>query len=97
MGVKVSEIKTENGTLISGNNKMTYAEIAKENKKWEIPKTPELRPKSAFKVVGKSVKRTDLKAKVMGTAKYTLDSELPRYALCGIATIALFGWNNQNT
>lgn len=76
-GVKASEIKTENGTLISGNNKITYAEIAKENKNWDIPKTPELRPKSAFKVVGKSVKRTDLKAKVMGTAIYTLDSELP--------------------
>ncbi len=76
-GVKASEIKTENGTLISGNNKMTYAEIAKENKNWDVPKTPELRPKSAFKVVGKAVKRTDLKAKVMGTAKYTLDSELP--------------------
>ncbi|AFK04470.1 aldehyde oxidase and xanthine dehydrogenase a/b hammerhead [Emticicia oligotrophica DSM 17448] len=76
-GIKASEIKTENGTLISGKNKITYAEIAKENKDWDIPKTPELRPKSAFKVVGKSVKRTDLKAKVMGTAKYTLDSELP--------------------
>lgn len=76
-GVKASEIKTESGTLISGNNKITYAEIAKENKKWDIPKTPELRPKSAFKVVGKAVKRTDLKTKVMGTAKYTLDSELP--------------------
>lgn len=76
-GVKASEIKTENGTLISGNNKMTYAEIAKENKEWDIPKTPELRPKSAFKIVGKAVKRTDLTAKVMGTAKYTLDSELP--------------------
>ncbi len=76
-GVKASEIKTENGNLISGSNKMTYAEIAKETKEWEIPKTPELRPKSAFKIVGKYVKRTDLKPKVTGTAKYTLDSELP--------------------
>ncbi|WP_435356060.1 molybdopterin cofactor-binding domain-containing protein [Emticicia sp. SJ17W-69] len=76
-GVKASEIKTENGTLISGSKKITYAEIAKETKEWKIPKTPELRPKSAFKIVGKPVKRSDLKAKVMGTAKYTLDSELP--------------------
>jgi isoquinoline 1-oxidoreductase beta subunit len=76
-GVKVSEIETQKGTLMAGTKIMTYAEIAKETKEWEIPKTPELRPKSAFKIVGKSVKRTDLKAKVMGTAKYTLDSELP--------------------
>lgn len=76
-GVKVSEIETQKGTLIAGTNKMTYAEIAKETKEWKVPKTPELRLKSAFKIVGKSVKRTDLKAKVMGTAKYTLDSELP--------------------
>ena len=76
-GIKASDIKVENGVLTSGNNKATYAEIANSTKEWKVPKTPALKPKSAFKYVGKEVKRIDLKPKVMGTAKYTMDSELP--------------------
>jgi isoquinoline 1-oxidoreductase beta subunit len=76
-GVAIGTIKAENGVLSSGNKKITYAEIASSTKEWDIPKTPALKPKSAFKYVGKSVKRIDLKPKVMGTAKYTMDSELP--------------------
>ena len=76
-GIKSSEIKAENGILTSGSQKITYAEIANSTKEWKIPKTPALKPKSAFKYVGKEVKRIDLKPKVMGTAKYTMDSELP--------------------
>ena len=75
--VKASDVKAENGVLSAGNNKATYAEIANSTKEWKVPKTPDLKPKSAFKYVGKSVKRIDLKPKVMGTAKYTMDSELP--------------------
>lgn len=76
-GVKAGDIKVEVGVMIAGNNKATYAEIAGTNKDWKIPKTPALKPKSAFKYVGKETKRIDLKPKVMGTAKYTMDSELP--------------------
>ena len=75
--VKVSDVKAENGVLSAGNNKATYTEIANSTKEWEVPKTPDLKPKSSFKYVGKLVKRIDLKPKVMGTAKYTIDSELP--------------------
>lgn len=75
--VAISTIKTENGILSSGGKKATYGEIAASTKEWDEPKTPTLKPKSAFKIIGKEVKRVDLKPKVMGTAKYTLDSELP--------------------
>ncbi len=76
-GVNIGDVKTENGVLVAGKNKATYAQIANETKKWDTPKTPALKPKSAFKYIGKDTKRIDLKPKVMGTAKYTMDSELP--------------------
>lgn len=76
-GVKAEDIKTENGELISGSKKTTFAEISNSTKDWGKPKTPTLKPKSEFKYVGKEVKRIDLVPKVNGKAKYTLDSELP--------------------
>jgi isoquinoline 1-oxidoreductase subunit beta len=76
-GVKSSEISTQSGQLSAGNNKATYAEIANGTKEWDIPKTPTLRPESAFKYIGKDVQRVDLQAKVNGTAEYAIDIELP--------------------
>jgi isoquinoline 1-oxidoreductase beta subunit len=75
--IDISAVKTENGILSSGVEKATYGEIAASTKEWDKPKTPTLKPNSGFKIIGKEVKRVDLKPKVMGTAKYTLDSELP--------------------
>lgn len=75
--VKIESITAQNGTLTSGKHTAKYAEIAATTKEWEIPKTPELKPKSAFKYIGTEQKRYDLKSKVMATAKYTIDSQLP--------------------
>jgi isoquinoline 1-oxidoreductase subunit beta len=76
-GAKASEIITEKGTLTYGKNTATYAEIAQSTKEWKVPKTPPLRDASTFKYIGKDVKRVDLKAKVMGTAEYTMDASFP--------------------
>ncbi len=75
--VKVEDVTAQNGTLTSGKHTAKYAEIAASTKDWEVPKTPELKPKSAFKYIGTEQKRYDLKSKVMATAKYTIDSQLP--------------------
>lgn len=74
-GVALSNVSAKDGVLSSGNNSMTYAEIAESTTEWKTPKTPVLKPSSAFKYVGKTVKRLDLQEKVMGTALYTIDHE----------------------
>jgi isoquinoline 1-oxidoreductase subunit beta len=76
-GVKIETVIAQNGILTSGSHTAKYADIAATTKKWDIPETPNLKPKSTFKYVGTNQKRYDLKAKVMATAKYTIDSELP--------------------
>jgi isoquinoline 1-oxidoreductase subunit beta len=76
-GIKTSEITTQNGQLIAGNNKASYAEIASATKEWNIPKTPTLRPETGFKFIGKDVQRVDLQAKVKGSAEYAIDIDLP--------------------
>ncbi|WP_421800028.1 molybdopterin cofactor-binding domain-containing protein [Haliscomenobacter sp.] len=74
-GVPLSSVAAKDGVLSSGNKSMTYAEIAESTTEWKTPKTPALKPSSAFKYVGKTVKRLDLQEKVMGTALYTIDHE----------------------
>ena len=76
-GIKASEIQVENGIMISGDKKMSYAECAKNTKEWIVPKTPTLKSASEFKYVGKNVKRIDLKPKVLGKPLFGIDHGFP--------------------
>lgn len=76
-GVDVSTVTTQNGVLTSGNRTKTFADIAKATKEWDIPKTPALKPASAFKYVGKDMKRVDLKPKVVGKPLFGIDQTMP--------------------
>jgi isoquinoline 1-oxidoreductase subunit beta len=75
--VPVNQVITQNGILQCGDKKMTFFECVVATKSWVVPKTPALKPSSEFKYIGKDVKRIDLKDKVMGTAKYTIDTHFP--------------------
>ena len=75
--VNAGDISTENGTLSHGDESMTYAEVVGEYVgEWEIPETPELRPRKNFKYIGTEVPRSDLEPKVMGEPLFGLDQEL---------------------
>lgn len=76
-GITGDKISTQAGVLSSGENKITYAELAKSTKEWEEPSTPELRSANQFKFVGKEVKRIDLQPKVFGEPIYAIDQALP--------------------
>ena len=75
--VPITAIKVENGVMTSGNHKATYYEISTSTKEWKAPETPALKPTSAFKYVGKNVKRIDLQPKVMGKPIFGIDQSLP--------------------
>ena len=75
--VPIASIKVENGIMTAGSNKATYYQISTSTKTWKAPKTPALKPISAFKYVGKEVKRIDLKPKVLGKPIYCIDQSLP--------------------
>ena len=76
-GVNAADVTAQNGILTSGNHKMTYAEVSKTTKDWEVPKTPALKPVSAFKIIGTDVKRIDLKQKVLGKPIFGIDQTFP--------------------
>jgi isoquinoline 1-oxidoreductase beta subunit len=80
----VEELRVENGVIIAGERRASYAEIAHTTSEWKIPKTPKLKPVSAFKYVGKEVARVDLRPKVMGEPLFGIDQHLPDMAYAAV-------------
>jgi isoquinoline 1-oxidoreductase beta subunit len=80
-GVSSAALKTENGFVIhESGKKLSYGEIADFGK---VPsplpsvEKSELKDKSQFKYIGKSMPRRDTPLKVNGTAQYAIDVQLP--------------------
>ncbi|MGB8812557.1 MAG: molybdopterin cofactor-binding domain-containing protein [Paracoccaceae bacterium] len=78
LGVDVGTLKTEGGAVISGDGtRLPYTDLATDAAAVDLPDTPSLRPRAEWKLLGKSLPRTDMLAKVTGTALYTADLRLP--------------------
>ena len=76
--VDVNSLKTDKGVVTNSNGgTLTYQELASAAAKIETPNNVELKPKSQWKVLGKSQQRVDVVAKSTGTAKFGIDTELP--------------------
>ncbi len=81
-GVDPSELATEPGVVVhaASARRMSYGEIAAFAKVPQVmPQvTPaELKPRSAFRIIGTPVPRRDIPAKVDGSARYSIDVRLP--------------------
>ncbi len=77
LGVDVSSLKTEDGHVISGSGKIPYGELILAAGKLDPPSELKLKPKSEWKILGRSQKRTDMLAKVTGAPIYGIDVTLP--------------------
>lgn len=64
---------------------LTYAELVEEASKLPVPKTPALKAKKDFTLLGTSVRRPDIPAKSSGKAIYTMDVKLPGMLYASIA------------
>lgn len=77
-GIATSEMKTEAGSVIlPDGKKLSYGELAEAAAKLSPPSDMKLRSESEWKILGKSVPRTDVVAKSTGQPIYGIDIELP--------------------
>jgi isoquinoline 1-oxidoreductase beta subunit len=77
-GVPASAVKADNGMLIGpGGKKATYGQMADAASKQPVPEKPAIKAAKDFRVVGKRIPRTDVPAKVNGTAQFGIDVKLP--------------------
>ncbi|MEI6411693.1 MAG: molybdopterin cofactor-binding domain-containing protein [Bacteroidota bacterium] len=61
----------------SSGKTLTYGELVADAAKLEVPKSPKLKDPKDFKILGKSMRRPDLPAKVNGSAVFGIDITLP--------------------
>lgn len=79
LGVPAGELTTANGVVTHrGTGKsLRYGELAKAAASRELAAEPQLKTAAQFTLIGKSVPRLDIPAKVDGSAKYGIDVVLP--------------------
>ena len=78
LDIKIDELKTLNGAVIAPNGeRLAYTQLAMDAAKVKLPKRPELKPSSDWKLLGKSLPRLDMAGKATGTTQYGIDVRLP--------------------
>jgi len=79
-GVDPASLRTEQGFVVNGDQRLAYGEIAAFG---TVPSplpsvdAKELKDPKTFRLIGKQMPRRDLPAKVNGTAQYAIDVSLP--------------------
>jgi isoquinoline 1-oxidoreductase beta subunit len=75
--VPADEITTQDSTLTHAGSGKTapYAEFAAAAAEQSMPSSPTLKTPDAYRLMGKSIPRSDIPAKVNGTAQFGIDAE----------------------
>jgi isoquinoline 1-oxidoreductase subunit beta len=75
--VPASECRTEGGSVHHGSRKAGYGELTKLAARERVPGKPRLKSAKEFKLIGKTNRRVDARAKVDGTAVFGIDVRVP--------------------
>ena len=90
--VDPGECRAENGSITNAQGKvLTYGQLADSAARLPVPKDLKLKPKSAFKIIGKPRPRIDTPGKVDGSAEFGLDVKLPGMLYAALAQSPVLG------
>src|SRR2546423_6599179 len=100
LDVPAEELTTEPSTVVHAKSgrKLSYGEIAAFA---EVPaKAPEIKPEELkkpadFRLIGKDVTRVELPTKINGTARYSIDVQVPAMLYCPIVRAPVEGATPQ--
>jgi isoquinoline 1-oxidoreductase subunit beta len=91
-GVPLSECNAVNGRIVhAGGKSESYGALANAAAQLPVPTGVELKPRSAWHILGKSTARLDTPPKVDGSAQFGLDVRLPDMLVGTIAACPVFG------
>src|SRR3989441_809500 len=90
-GVKPADCRTENGVVISGNQRARYGELAAAAARLPAPKTAPLKDPKDWKIIGKPTKRLDTPEKITGRAQFGMDVRFPGLLTAVVARPPVFG------
>ena len=78
LDVDPNSLATDAGHVIAADGRrIPYTALAERAAGIEPPADPELKPRSAWKLLGRSLPRIDMLEKCTGTAEYSIDVRLP--------------------
>ncbi len=93
LGVPVAELKTENGVVVHGDQRLRYGELADAagQLKAPDPKTLTLKDPKDWKLIGKGAKRLDTPEKITGRAIFGMDVQFDGLLTAVVARAPVFG------
>ncbi len=89
--VSPSSLRTENGFVVRGANKLSYGKLAEAAQKLSPPSSVKLKEKKEWKLIGRPMKRLDTPEKITGKAQFGIDVQVPGMRTALIARSPVFG------
>ncbi len=91
--VSASDCQAKGGVVWHGSDKLAYGELVESASKLPVPdsKTVRLKKAEEFTIIGHSQPRTDIPAKVDGSAVFGLDVRVPGMVYAVVARCPVFG------
>ena len=92
-GVPAEEVTTEKSRLThaSSRRSSSYGEMATAAATFDPPADAPLKPRDRYTIVGQSLPRFDVPAKVDGSARYGVDTRLPGMLYAAVRASPVFG------
>jgi isoquinoline 1-oxidoreductase beta subunit len=89
--VPVAGLRTENGFVINGTQKLSYGKLVETASQLPTPTSVTLKKPEQWKLIGKATKRLDSAKKINGTAKFGQDVQFEGLKVAMVARAPVFG------
>ncbi len=85
-----ARIKTQNGFIIANDKSEPYGNFALAAAKLSPSRSPSLKSKKEFRIIGQNIKRLDIPKKVNGSAEFGIDVLRPGMLIAAVAHTPVF-------
>jgi isoquinoline 1-oxidoreductase beta subunit len=89
--VDPKRLRTENGWVLRGSEKISYGELALAAEKLQPPRSVTLKKAKDWRLIGKPVRRLDSPEKITGQAKFGMDVKFPGLRTALVSRAPVFG------
>ena len=84
-------LRTENGFVLRGNDRLSYGQLAVAAQAQTPPKSVKLKDRKNWKIIGKPTRRLDTPEKITGKAQFGMDVRFPELRTALVARSPVFG------
>ena len=87
LNLSADQLSTEDGAVLAPDGtRIPYADLAVDAASIDLREEPTLKPRESWRLLGRSLPRTDMLAKVTGTETYAIDLRLPGMRFATVRT-----------